>query len=627
MREERKKLDLDSVEGQKRVQEINANLDKNTEKIKANVSALEKQKINIGNYKSALEGVIPGLSNVSAGVEKASGAVKLFRLALGPVGIVLGLIAGALALLGKYLFGTQEGMDKVTAVTRPLLAIFNRLTGVVEILGGKLFRALGDAIQNPIQALKDLGQAIVDNVLNRFKALSLIGPALAKIFSGDVTNGFKDLGDAAIQAVAGIENGIDKITSAARATKDFIDNAIDEGKRLDDIQKLIERGEVTRITRSKELELIEKRNKGIVEDETKSLAEREAAAIRARNAQNTNEKEALNLIDLRIERLKILQHQNDTNIDDEKELAELVATRLETQARTAERAIEFDKKLNELRKKQAIEFEKELTAKQVDEAATRRANNVSSVVEETDALVNVFESRAVKLTDITERMNKELADINKYWADKQEAERKRNAELAIQIEDDKQQAISSILASGASVFRQQSAAYKILATGSALISTYAAATKAYEAAFLPVPTIASPALGALFAAAAIAQGLANVAAINNVQFSEGGWTGPGGKYVPAGTVHKGEVVWNQEDVAMAGGPAAANAMRPTAKYRNALSGQYFDGGLGTALVTQPINQQLEISNIMKNLPPQVVSVEEFNRVAKRVAVKEQFSRR
>lgn len=50
--------------------------------------------------------------------------------------------------------------------------------------------------------------------------------------------------------------------------------------------------------------------------------------------------------------------------------------------------------------------------------------------------------------------------------------------------------------------------------------------------------------------------------------SEGGYTGYGGKYEPAGIVHRGEVVWSQADVKAVGGPGRANAMRPTAGYAN-----------------------------------------------------------
>lgn len=47
-------------------------------------------------------------------------------------------------------------------------------------------------------------------------------------------------------------------------------------------------------------------------------------------------------------------------------------------------------------------------------------------------------------------------------------------------------------------------------------------------------------------------------------FSDGGYTGPGGKYVPAGVVHAGEVVFSQEDVARWGGPEVVDRMRRAA---------------------------------------------------------------
>lgn len=53
---------------------------------------------------------------------------------------------------------------------------------------------------------------------------------------------------------------------------------------------------------------------------------------------------------------------------------------------------------------------------------------------------------------------------------------------------------------------------------------------------------------------------------NGPKFSDGGYTGHGGKYEPAGIVHRGEVVWSQADVKAVGGPKRANAMRPTAGY-------------------------------------------------------------
>lgn len=44
-------------------------------------------------------------------------------------------------------------------------------------------------------------------------------------------------------------------------------------------------------------------------------------------------------------------------------------------------------------------------------------------------------------------------------------------------------------------------------------------------------------------------------------FSDGGYTGHGGKYDEAGIVHKGEVVWSQEDIKRWGGVSVVEAMR------------------------------------------------------------------
>ncbi|GES45825.1 hypothetical protein RsS62_50770 [Rhizobium dioscoreae] len=56
------------------------------------------------------------------------------------------------------------------------------------------------------------------------------------------------------------------------------------------------------------------------------------------------------------------------------------------------------------------------------------------------------------------------------------------------------------------------------------------------------------------AAAAVASGIPGL-------WADGGYTGPGGKYDPAGIVHAGEVVWSQKDIARAGGVGVVEAMR------------------------------------------------------------------
>ncbi|EQC3378992.1 tape measure protein [Acinetobacter baumannii] len=65
----------------------------------------------------------------------------------------------------------------------------------------------------------------------------------------------------------------------------------------------------------------------------------------------------------------------------------------------------------------------------------------------------------------------------------------------------------------------------------------------------------------------LGMGMANVGLIAGqtiAGFSDGGYTGSGGKYEPAGIVHKGEVVWSQEDIRRWGGVGLVENMRKSA---------------------------------------------------------------
>ncbi|OTS37570.1 hypothetical protein CAT07_00540 [Acinetobacter baumannii] len=127
------------------------------------------------------------------------------------------------------------------------------------------------------------------------------------------------------------------------------------------------------------------------------------------------------------------------------------------------------------------------------------------------------------------------------------------------------QMMGSLTSMFGSMFGEQSKAYKIMfaadkayaiaAAGIAIQQNIAAASKAGFP--LNIPLIAG----------AVAQGasiIANIRAIKDQGFADGGYTGSGGKYQPAGIVHKGEVVWSQEDIKRWGGVGLVEKMRKSA---------------------------------------------------------------
>lgn len=124
------------------------------------------------------------------------------------------------------------------------------------------------------------------------------------------------------------------------------------------------------------------------------------------------------------------------------------------------------------------------------------------------------------------------------------------------------QMMGSVTSMFGSMFGEQSKAYKLMfdadkayaiaAAGIAIQQNTAAASKVGFPYNLPL------------IAGAVAQGvsiIANIRAIKDQGFSDGGFTGTGCKYEPAGIVHKGEVVWSQEDIKRWGGVRLVENMR------------------------------------------------------------------
>ena len=112
---------------------------------------------------------------------------------------------------------------------------------------------------------------------------------------------------------------------------------------------------------------------------------------------------------------------------------------------------------------------------------------------------------------------------------------------------------------------EQSAIYKLMfgiqqtmAIATATINAYQAYSSVLAEPLIPI------AIKIPLANTILGLGMANVGMIAGqaiAGFSNGGYTGSGGKFDPAGIVHKGEVVFSQEDIARWGGVGNVESMR------------------------------------------------------------------
>jgi hypothetical protein len=199
-----------------------------------------------------------------------------------------------------------------------------------------------------------------------------------------------------------------------------------------------------------------------------------------------------------------------------------------------------------------------------------------------------------------ERLSRDIAKI-----------KDREAEQFVLAEQKKREALVFTMQTSMAIFDEQTGAYKILASSDALINTYKAANLALSSFPPPFSYVA--------AAASVAAGLANVAKINGIQFAEGGYTGSGGKYEPAGVVHKGEWVAPQHVV---NNPSAQPHLSALENMRKG----YADGGFVTNQMTDSSQQALMLANALRNLPPSVVSVQEITTTQKRVLTRENLAK-
>jgi hypothetical protein len=274
-----------------------------------------------------------GAAVANSGLSKS---LRILRVALIATGI--GAIVVLLGSLVAAFLSTQRGANAVTRTLEPLKAIFNSLIGVLQNLSFKFV----DAFKNPKEALKSLGDAILTNVINRFKGLGEIIQGLIDLDFDRVNNGV-------LQSITGVEDLTGKIKGAADEAKNFLNEAAQVGQKIANLRinlasteaKFLEDvGKLTREFKAQNL---------IAEDTTKSLAEREKATLRTIDIQKEINKLNQNRTAQEVQLQELINSTNDTSYEAQTELAELKKKQAEQDASALEAITTQNNKLNTIR--------------------------------------------------------------------------------------------------------------------------------------------------------------------------------------------------------------------------------------------------------------------------------------
>jgi hypothetical protein len=422
-----------------------------TDKLKENESAVGDNRRNVGNYSEALKGALGNVTimgtnlgglvkgfnetkaatiealeslivtesvqkshtaatNAQTIAQKASNialiagkvALNIFKLALISTGI--GAFVVVLGSLAAYFASTEAGAKQLKIVMAALGSITANITSKFAEFGKVIFDTFKEIKDLKIsEVFKSIGDAIQNNITNRLASFGLAGKAIAKIFGGDIVEGFKDLGNAAAQAATGIDDPIGKLEAAGgkivELYEDGKDAVADFAKEVqEDINKAI-------ALQQKENNLIDRRRFLLLQN-TDLEAKVAKARVEASDKANLSQEQII----------EKLEEARDAESQKLKNLTEIAKTEFDIQRGRSALATDSAEEAEEL-------FQKELSYKQ-------------AITEESQGVLRLEKQIAAeKYTLMTESLAAELKLIKAQGGDRVSAlieieNRGRDAQLA-----------------------------------------------------------------------------------------------------------------------------------------------------------------------------------------------------
>ena len=294
---------------------------------------------NVGEVAEQTEQLAEATNKAQGGFAKVGGAIKGLGTALKAAGIAV--FVGLFAKLIDVFRQNQKVVDFFNIAMESLSLAFNDFFKFIESNLGAVTGFFKDIFENPKQSIIDFGNAIKDNLVERFNSLldtfGHLGKALGHLFKGEFSEAFasvKDAGKESIDIITGVDNSVDKITEtttkAAAAIKEYAKSTIETAEAINEMNKAAElaavknqqiieqkdrEAELQRQIRDDESKTIEDRIKAneklgiILEEQKKLMLENANAIVDAAQAQfnkNKSDENNIALIQAKTEKEAIL---------------------------------------------------------------------------------------------------------------------------------------------------------------------------------------------------------------------------------------------------------------------------------------------------------------------------------
>lgn len=271
----------------------------------------------IGHFNKGIQAQAVVTQQGSRAVKILSGTLAILKTALAATGI--GLLVVGLGALVSFFKRTEKGAQALRVIMAGVSAVVETLRARSIELGERIF----NAFKNPKQAIKDLGNLIVQNLINRVKGVGDLFVGLGKVIMSTlkldaegIKAGAADMGNALIQVTTGVDDAGGAFKNLTDEIQENVKAMTAEEDRLNKLKVAQREMNVERAKASLEVQ----KARALARDATVSYEEQIAALEKVKAAEEDRFAREKAIAE---ERLEIAKIQLDRFPSDEKAIEEV----------------------------------------------------------------------------------------------------------------------------------------------------------------------------------------------------------------------------------------------------------------------------------------------------------------
>ena len=340
------------------------------------------------------------IGDVAKDTKDATGELSLFKKGIQGIGTAIkaagiGLLVGMLAKLLETLSKNQKVVDAFSTAMNFLSVAFSDLFKFIESSIEPVTSYFKAIFDDPVQSIKDFGEAIKVNLIERFNSLldtfGHLGKAIGHLMDGEFGKAFdsvKDAGKEMVDVYTGVNNSVDKLVDitvkGAKAIGNYAKSTFETAKAITAADKAADKAATTFAKLNIELTAQAAEQQRVLDNELAGIDAKLEAYGKLEEIQKRQQQLARENIQTMITQA---QHQFDLNASDENFIAlqdQKNALRALEIAQLAEQDALFDKRIaiNDAYNTQVVkDAETELAiAKQLKDDKVALAQNGLSLI-------------------------------------------------------------------------------------------------------------------------------------------------------------------------------------------------------------------------------------------------------